>query len=96
MRIQRTLGIVVVLASARGGRDQLHHLLDVLLYPLKFAARQIELRPGSGNLRVRSDGRDVLQVDVNRFAAGFRQFHPDRSARDAAAAEEGSLEETEL
>jgi hypothetical protein len=71
-------------------------LLDVLLHALKFPARQIELGPGSGNLRVGSDGRDVLQVDVNPFAAGFCQFHPDSSARDAAAAEEGSLEETEL
>src|SRR6516162_5178920 len=81
----------VILASAWGGRDQLHDLLDIFLHTLKFPACQIELSPGPRNLRVGSDGSYVFYVDMNQFAARFSQFDPnDRFARDATT-ERGTL-----
>jgi len=82
---------LAVLARARGGRDQLHDLIDRFLHALKFPAGQVELSPGAGNLGVGSDGRDVFHIDMNQFAAGFGQFDPNpRSARDTITAERGA------
>src|SRR5262249_25478229 len=58
---------------------------------------QIELSPCSGNLGVRSHGRDVFHVDMNQFAPGFRQSDPrPRFARDAITTERGTLYDAEL
>jgi hypothetical protein len=71
--------------------------LDIFLHCLKFPARQIELSSCSGNLGVRSDGRHVFQVDMNRFAAGFGQSDPNpRSARDPITTQGGALYDAQL
>ena len=47
-----------------GAHNQLHDLIDIFLYTLKFPARQVELSLGSRNLSVRSDGSYLFDVDV--------------------------------
>jgi hypothetical protein len=65
------------LCKAAWGRDQLHDALDVFLHALKFAARQIELSFGPGDLGVRSDGRYMFQVDMIRLAPNKRRKSED-------------------
>src|SRR4029453_4043803 len=87
-RFAAALGAFVIRAGACGGRDQPHDLVDILLYALKFSARQIELGLGSGNLGAGSDRDYLFSVDVNRAPAGVSQFDPNhRCAREGATTE---------
>ena len=65
-RSRQALAAFAIREQACGAHNQLHDLVDIFLYTLKFSARQIELSIGSRNLSVRSDGSHLFDVDVNQ------------------------------
>ena len=84
MRRSRPLSAFAIRERASGAHNQLHDLVDIFLYTLKFPARQIELSLGSRNLSVKSDGSYLFDVDVDQVPARYSQFDPShRSVRDA-------------
>ena len=95
--ISAALSALIIRASACCSGDQLHDLVHIFLYALKFPAHKVELSPGSGNLSARSDGRYLLDVDVNQIPAGFSQFDPSHpSVRDAKTTGRSASRRAEL
>jgi hypothetical protein len=54
-RSRQALSAFAIREQACGAHNQLHDLIDIFLYTLKFPARKVELSLGSRNLSVMTE-----------------------------------------